>query len=311
MSQDNSPTSRSRSPRRQRQSPPLPPPPAEAPELASSQPQSQPPAASEGVLSPSTPLAATTTNSSDPVRSITVMKNVHFTLQGKGGVGKSLVSSLIAQYLRDKGEAVTVVDTDPVNATLAGYKAFGTQRLELMENGSLVERNFDQLMEQVIEQDTHFVIDNGAASFIPLSYYIAENDAINVIGDHGKQVVIHTVITGGQAIRDTLAGFNALAEQMPGNAQIIVWLNEFFGDIEAEGKTFEEMKVYQNHKDRVRGLIRIPRQTGSTFGKDVQLMLDNKLTFDEVAQSPTFGLMAKSRLAQVRKTIFDQLAILY
>lgn len=239
------------------------------------------------------------------------MKNVHFTLQGKGGVGKSLVSSLIAQYLRAKGESVTVVDTDPVNATLAGYKAFGTQRLELMENGSLVERNFDQLMEQVIEQDTHFVIDNGAASFIPLSYYIAENDAINVIGDHGKQVVIHTVITGGQAIRDTLAGFNALAEQMPGNAQIIVWLNEFFGDIEAEGKTFEDMKVYQNHKDRVRGLIRIPRQTGSTFGKDVQLMLDSKLTFDEVAQSPTFGLMAKSRLAQVRKTIFDQLALLY
>ncbi|HFH3881423.1 TPA: P-loop NTPase [Pseudomonas aeruginosa] len=247
--------------------------------------------------------------SSNPERSNAFMKNVHFTLQGKGGVGKSFVSSLIAQYLRAKGEPVTVVDTDPVNATLAGYEAFQTQRLELMEGGSLVERNFDQLIEQVIEQDTHFVIDNGAASFIPLSYYIAENDAINVIGEHGKQVIIHTVITGGQAIRDTLAGFASLVEQMPGNAQIVVWLNEFFGDIEAEGKTFEEMKVYQKNKDRVRGLVRIARQTGSTFGKDIQLMLDSKLTFDEVAQSPDFGLMAKSRLSNVKKGIFEQLAV--
>lgn len=236
------------------------------------------------------------------------MKNVHFTLQGKGGVGKSFVSSLLTQYLQAQGQPVTAVDTDPVNATLAGYRAFDTRRLELMENGSLIERNFDNLIEQVIEEDTHFVIDNGAASFIPLSYYIAENDAINVIAEHGKQVVIHTVITGGQAIRDTLAGFASLVEQMPGDTQIVVWLNEFFGDIEAEGKTFEEMKVYQNHKDRIRGLVRIARQTGSTFGKDVQLMLDSKLTFDEVAQSPDFGLMAKSRLSNVKKGIFEQLA---
>lgn len=236
------------------------------------------------------------------------MKQVHFTLQGKGGVGKSFVSALLAQYLRAQGEPVTAIDTDPVNATLAGYKAFDTQRLELMEGGSLVERNFDRLIERVVEDDTHFVIDNGAASFIPLSYYIAENDAINVIAAHNKQVVIHTVITGGQAIRDTLAGFASLVEQMPESTRIVVWLNEFFGDIEAEGKAFEEMKVYERHRDRVHGLVRIPRQTGSTFGKDVQLMLDSKMTFDEVAESSDFGLMSKSRLAQVRKTIFDQLA---
>lgn len=235
------------------------------------------------------------------------MKQVHFTLQGKGGVGKSFVSALITQYLRDKGEPVVAVDTDPVNATLAGYKAFGTERLELMEGGSLVERNFDGLMERVVVDDTHFVIDNGAASFIPLSYYIAENDAINLIGSHGKQVVIHTVVTGGQAMKDTLAGFVSLVEQMPKDARIVVWLNEFFGDIEAEGKTFEDMRAYQNNKDRVHGLVRIVRQTGSTFGKDVQLMLDSKLTFDEVAGSADFGLMSKSRLAQVKKSIFEQM----
>lgn len=235
------------------------------------------------------------------------MKQVHFTLQGKGGVGKTFVSSLISQYLRSKGEPVVVIDTDPVNATLSGYAAFDTQRLELMESGSLIERNFDSLIEQVVEEDSNFVVDNGAATFIPLSFYIAENDAINVIAKSGKQVVIHTVITGGQAIRDTLAGFASLVEQMPEQARIVVWLNEFFGDIVAEGKEFEEMKVYLNNKDRVHGIVRIARQTGSTFGKDIQLMLDSKLTFDEVKGSADFGLMAKSRLHRVQEAIYRQM----
>ena len=235
-------------------------------------------------------------------------RQVHFTLQGKGGVGKSFISSLLIQFLQSRNVEVTAVDTDPVNATLAGYKAFGTRRLELMKEGALVERNFDQLIEQVVEEDTSFVIDNGAASFIPLAYYLAENDAINVIGESGKQVIIHTVVTGGQAMRDTLSGLSSLAQQMPKSAQLVVWQNEFFGDIEAEGKTFEEMKVYQNHRDRVHGLVTIARQTSSTFGEDVKQMLDRKLTFAEVAQSPEFGLMAKSRLARVKTSIFDQLA---
>ncbi len=235
------------------------------------------------------------------------MKQVHIILQGKGGVGKSFVSSLTTQFLRGAGKPVVAVDTDPVNATLAGYKAFDTQRLELMESGSLVERNFDQLIERIVTEDSNFVVDNGAASFIPLSYYIAENDAINLISSMGKEVVIHTVITGGQALMDTIAGFDQLARQMPGNAKIVVWLNEFFGEIKADGKSFEDMKAYLNNKDRVHGIVRIAKQTGSTFGQDIQMMLDAKMTFDEVSQSDTFGLMAKARLAQVRNGIFQQI----
>ena len=61
-------------------------------------------------------------------------------------------------------------------------------------------------------------------------------------------------------------------------------------------------------EDRVRGIVSIARQTGSTFGEDVKLMLDSKLTFDEIKQSPDFGLMSKSRLSKVKTAIFEQLA---
>lgn len=235
------------------------------------------------------------------------MKKVHFTLQGKGGVGKSFVSALVAQHLHDRGEAVTCIDTDPVNATLAGYQSLNASRVELMDGSILNERKFDDMMERLLAEDANFVVDNGAASFLPLSNYLLENDAIRMISDSGKQVVIHTVVTGGQALVDTLRGFESLASQLPTSAELIVWLNEFFGDIEADGKPFEEMKVYQRHKERVSGLVRIHRQTSTTFGKDVQLMLDRKLTFAEVAADPEFGLMAKQRLVTVRRGLFDQL----
>jgi hypothetical protein len=235
------------------------------------------------------------------------MKKVHFTLQGKGGVGKSFVSSLIAQYHVAHSIPVVCIDTDPVNATLVGYKSLNAQRVELMDGSTLNERNFDEMMEQILELDTDFVIDNGAASFIPLSNYLLENDAIRMIGESGKEVVVHTVITGGQAALDTLRGFQSLATQLPPGTPLIVWLNEYFGAIELDGKGFEEMKVYRENKDKVSGMITIPRQTSSTFGKDVEAMLDRRLTFSDVAASD-FGLMAKQRLATVQRALFTQLA---
>nr|AAP82043.1 putative transfer protein [Stenotrophomonas maltophilia] len=235
---------------------------------------------------------------------------VHFVLQGKGGVGKSFVASLIAQHARDASVPLGLIDTDPVNATFCGYKALNVDRLELMEEGTLVERRFDQAIERILGEDATFVLDNGAASFIPLSSYLLENDAIQMLLDSGRRVMIHTVVTGGQAMTDTLNGFNTLASQLPDGAELIVWLNEFFGPIEANDKSFEEMRVYLEHKDKVKGLITIYRQTGSTFGTDVQLMLENKLTFDEIATSSEFGLMAKQRLKTVQKSIWKQLDII-
>src|SRR4051812_14654472 len=37
--------------------------------------------------------------------------SIHLSLQGKGGVGKSLVASILAQYFRARGLAVRCIDT--------------------------------------------------------------------------------------------------------------------------------------------------------------------------------------------------------
>jgi CO dehydrogenase nickel-insertion accessory protein CooC1 len=46
------------------------------------------------------------------------MKRINLVLQGKGGVGKSLIASLLTQYLmqKDGGQRIFCADTDPVDA---------------------------------------------------------------------------------------------------------------------------------------------------------------------------------------------------
>ena len=239
----------------------------------------------------------------------TAPKNsVHFTLQGKGGVGKSLVSSLLAQYFQSiEGCTVKCVDTDPVNQTLANYKALNAQHVQLMNGSKINERNFDQLMERLMTEDGVFVVDNGASSFVPLSNYLIENNAISMLQEAGREVFIHSVLTGGQALMDTLAGFKILAEQAD-TRNMVIWLNEYFGAIEANGKTFTEMKVYTDNADKVRGIVRIPERNQDTFGKDMELMASKKLTFAEVLSGTDFALMAKQRMKTVQRDLNDQLA---
>ena len=171
------------------------------------------------------------TNGTEP------MGAIHLTLQGKGGVGKSLVASIIAQYLRDKGREVRCIDTDPVNRTFAQYAALSADRLNLRDEHNRIEqRAFDSLMERFLTEDTTtFVVDNGASTFLPLWHYLLENNALDYLRQNGRRVYVHTVITGGQALLDTLNGFHELA-QSTGDRNIVVWVNEYFGRVEAEGK---------------------------------------------------------------------------
>ncbi|GAB7078932.1 nucleotide-binding protein [Megalodesulfovibrio paquesii] len=78
------------------------------------------------------------------------MPTTHFILQGKGGVGKSLVASLLAQYLRHKEQAVRCFDTDPINATLAGYADLHVDPIEIMQGSDIDPRRFDGLMDRLL-----------------------------------------------------------------------------------------------------------------------------------------------------------------
>lgn len=203
------------------------------------------------------------------------------------------------------------VDTDPLANTFADHGAFKVRKMSLVYDGGELELGgFEVMIDALVTEDSHFVVDNGVASAVPLVHYLLDEGALNVIEGAGKEVVVHTVITGGQALLSTLRGLDVLCRHLPMRVDIVVWLNEFFGAIKSGGKEFEEMAVYLRHRQRMRNIVRIPAQTSSMFATDVAMMLQKNLTFTEAIRSAEFHLMSKQRLTMVKRAIFEQLATL-
>jgi hypothetical protein len=232
--------------------------------------------------------------------------SIHIALQGKGGVGKSLISAILSQYLLSRGQDVHGIDADPVNQTLSEYRGLAVSCLKLLKDGSVDQREFDLLMERFLTESGTFVVDTGASTFIPLWHYVLENHALDYLRERGKRVFVHSVITGGQALNDTLVGFEQLAESMR-EKNIVVWLNEYFGAVLQDGSPFREMAAYKRHAGKVHGSVAIVRRTADTFGRDVEEMICNKMTFDEALNGSGFTIMAKQRLRVVQRDLFEQL----
>src|SRR5207244_6042830 len=231
---------------------------------------------------------------------------IHIALQGKGGVGKSLISAILSQYLSSKGQDVCGIDADPVNQTFSEYGGLRVECLNLLREGSIDQREFDLLMERFLKEEGTFVVDTGASTFIPLWHYILENHALDHLRQKGKRVFIHSVITGGQSLNDTLSGFEQLAETTR-EKNLVVWLNEFFGPMLQEGAKLKEMVVDKRHANKVHGSVAIVRRTADTFGRDVEEMIRQKMTFEEALNGSDFTIMAKQRLRVVQRELFAQL----
>lgn len=223
------------------------------------------------------------------------MRTVHLILQGKGGVGKSLVASLLCQYLIAQGRNILAFDTDPINQTLTGYKDLPVQELHLMKGDDIDRRRFDQLIEDILTAPGDVVVDNGAASFVPLSAYLKENQTIDFLEESGIRVLIHTVCTGGQAMKETADGLVSLASHFP-TVPLVVWLNRYFGEIATETKKFEEFKVYRENQDKIAALIYIPLKSPQTFGKDLEELFSRHQTFAAALASDALPVMTKQRL---------------
>ncbi|HCI52220.1 MAG TPA: conjugal transfer protein, TraL family [Gallionella sp.] len=239
------------------------------------------------------------------------MNSIHMVLQGKGGVGKSLVAVLLAQYLQSKGGNIICADTDPVNATFTQYASLNVAHIDIAEAGNVIQRKFDPLMELIISTEADFVLDNGAATFMPLTRYLSENDIFRIMSEAGKQVFVHTVLTGGQAKTDTYNGFVELVGKVNDFAKIVVWENEFWGRVEYEGTnpiTSTRLFKDADKAGKIAGVVKIvDRSQSDTFVGDLKQMTESHMTLADVMASDEFNFLAKNRLQKVVTGIFSEL----
>lgn len=244
---------------------------------------------------------------------------VHLIMQGKGGVGKTLISALISQYFLSQNKKILCIDTDPVNTTFAGYKTLDVKVIGLMEDNTIKPRNFDNLIEAIAHSEADdIVVDNGASSFVPLAHYLLNNNIPELFRDMNIELCIHTVIVGSQGLLDCINGFDALVRnfirnndtenQESSKPKLYVWLNHYFGPIEAEGKQFFDMKCFQNNSEYITQVLQIPTMEAETYGLDFTEILQNKVTFKEAYQNENLTIMNRQRLKNLEKKLFKIIA---
>lgn len=239
-----------------------------------------------------------------------LMNTTHWTLQGKGGVGKSFISSVLAQYTKDRELTPVCGDTDPVNSTFHRIAALNVQLVPITEGGTVMQRLFDPLFEAILNTEQVSVIDNGASTFLPMVKFISSNMILETMQEHGKQVYLHSVVTGGQAKDDTVTGLLSLIDlvkKSKTNTKIVVWENEFWGIPEFKGKPLSEMPWITENSSIIQGIVPIIDRNSDAYSTDIRLLTEQHLTCKEFKDSDKFGFIAKSRIQRVFDSIYGEL----
>jgi hypothetical protein len=233
---------------------------------------------------------------------------VHFILQGKGGIGKTLVSTILAQWMAGQDEQpLRCFDTDQENPTFSRYKAMNVRHVPVMTDTRTIDpKRFDALMIDLLEEEGNCVIDNGANTFSPLMAYLLENDCFAMLRDAGRKVYIHVIVGGGDTLHDTATGFTTTAKAT--DVPLVLWENQHFGLLQsASGKQFTDSQTYSDYASRVVGRVVLSQRNADTFGADIKKMNIARLTMEEVRASDKFNVMEKQRIKVVFRDLFEQL----
>ena len=154
------------------------------------------------------------------------MAKIPWFCKAKGGVGKSMIAATIAQYKSRQGTEAALHRHRSGERDVRGLQS--PQRAPAQHHGrrrSTPEFRRPGRDDRVGRGDV--IIDNRANSFVPLSHYLISNQVPALLQDMGHELVVHTVVTGGQALVDTVSGFAQLASQFPAECLFVVWLNPY------------------------------------------------------------------------------------
>lgn len=178
------------------------------------------------------------------------MSNVHFIGGEKGGVGKSMTSRLLAQYLIDAGTHFIGFDSDQSHGTFSRFYSEFSSPLIVDDYDSL-----DQLIILAQENpNADLIIDLAAQTSTRLGKWIAESDALALFEEIGSKVYLWHVMDDGA---DSVNLLNNLLTRYPQDFVNIVVANNF-----GRGECFdhfEQSATYQKAKDRNAIFIRIEK----------------------------------------------------
>lgn len=150
------------------------------------------------------------------------MSELHLIGGEKGGVGKSVVARLLAQYWLDRGKPFLGFDTDRSHGALLRYYGDFARPIEI----SRVE-DLDQLIEASAQPDGRVLVDLAAQTERDLHSWIDSGDVFDLAREQGIRLVLWHVMDDG---KDSVTVLSRLLERYGERANYVVVLNKGRGE---------------------------------------------------------------------------------
>ena len=236
------------------------------------------------------------------------MRKLHLTLGDKGGIGKSFIAALMAQYILDNNADTRpiCIDIDMKNCTFSRYAGLGVELIDVRTGGDIDRSKFDILINRIAgaPDDSVIIVDVGGNVYVPMADYMRVNEVYEMIMSIGVEVILHVPIVGGGDLFPTLQTLDEVMTNTPDDVMVSVWINQKNGKVEYQGKSFEESSRYLDYEKRIRSVTYIPLWR-SDMQTNVAEMLEEAVTFDQAIQMDIFDLMAKQRLTMAKRYLYD------
>jgi hypothetical protein len=151
------------------------------------------------------------------------MSKLHFIGGEKGGVGKSLVARVLAQYLIDHESPFIGFDTDQSHGALMRFYRDFAAPVAIDRYDSL-----DRIVEAAIEQPERRILVDLAAQTQPfLLRWMEDSDLLVLCAETGIELTYWHVMDAGQDAVDLLG---QLLDRFNGRLPLVLVLNEIRGD---------------------------------------------------------------------------------
>lgn len=222
------------------------------------------------------------------------MSQIHFIGGEKGGVGKSVLSRLLAQYHIDRDLPFRAFDADRSHGAMLRFYRQYSQPIVLDEFSSA-----DHLVEAAVERHQDVLVDLAAQTSLPLFKWIDDNDLLELAAEEEIGVVLWHVLDDGS---DSLNLLKGLLDRYGDRAAYVVVKN--FG----RGKdfsAFETSSVRDTADTLGAPVIELPELHAATMRK----VDHNNLSFWAAGNNKQagLGLMERQRIKVWTRKAYEQL----
>ncbi len=145
------------------------------------------------------------------------MSNIHFVGGEKGGIGKSVLARLLAQYHIDRELPFCAFDSDRSHGAMLRFYGDYTAPVALDAFDSA-----DLIMETALQQPQDVIVDLAAQTATPLFQWIDDNDLMSLAMEEGVGIVFWHLLDDGA---DSITLLRGMLDRRDGGEHLVAVRN--------------------------------------------------------------------------------------